>query len=465
MSDLTLLNRSTLAKITDGKIFFSPLSGASSLSAKISQLSANQAVGFADVVKTVFGLDASNGSMQIRTKDAVKLAVAANVFNSSNPRGTYGTVIPAFRSDRGVPAGERLFLTGLRADANSHTNFYIQETSGFPATVRIEFLDAGGAPLGTPRIETLGGFRLVQLGNAAPIGAVSAILTNDVESQGRFLAYATPVDRASGDTWAVGDWARLGAFSGAEPVVIPVAGSAPGANNSFFRTDLAIMNSGDSTASGTLRYIGRGGETAEKAVSINPRAATILVDVVATYFDIRTPTVGYIVFTPTNGNFAVNSRTYTTTQGQAATFGTSIPAVPLASSLRLGQLRQFGGIEDSALATIQAARPGTFRTNFGMVETSGQPVTVRVTLHYTFGTPGNLVTGRGSASREYALSPRQFLQLSRISAEILGSTRDTSFGDMRELQADFEIVNGNGTAMVFISSVDNGTADSTTRID
>jgi len=465
VSDLTLLNRSTLAKITDGKMFFSPLSGAASLSANISQLSANQAVGFADVVKTIFGLDASNGSMQIRSKDAAKLALAANVFNSSNPKGTYGTVIPAFRSDRGVPAGDNLFLTGLRADSNSHTNLYIQETSGFPVTVRIDFYDASGGPLGTPRTETLGGFKLLQLGSAAPIGAVSAILTNDAASQGRFLAYATPVDRASGDTWAVGDWARLGAFSGAEPVVIPVAGSAPGANNAFFRTDLAIMNSGTSTATGTLKYIGRAGETSEKSVSISPRASSILVDVVASYFGITTPTVGYIIFTPASGNFAVNSRTYTTTPGQAATFGTSIPAIPLASSLRVGQMRQFGGIEDSALTTIQAARPGTFRTNFGMVETSGQPATVRVTVHYTFSAAGTLVSGRATASKEYSLAPRQFLQLSRLSAEIMGAARDSSFGDMRDLQVDFEVLSGSGTTIVFVSSVDNGTADSTTRTD
>lgn len=464
VSDLTLLNRSKTAPIVDAKMFFSPLSGGSSLSASIGQLSANRAVGYADVVKTIFGFDAANGSMQLRSRDALKLAVAANVFNSSNPKGTYGTVIPAFRSDRGVPAGDRLFLTGLRADSNSHTNLYIQETAGLPATVRIDFLDTGGAALGT-RTETLGPFKLLQLGNAAPVGAVSAVMTNDVASQGRFLAYATPVDRSSGDTWAVGDWARLGAFSPAEPVVIPVAGSAPGANNSFFRTDLAIMNSGPTAATGTLRYVGRGGETADRTVALGPNSSTILVDVVAAHFNISNPTVGYIVFTPANGNFAVNSRTYTTTQGQSATFGTSIPAIPLASSMRAGQMRQFGGIEDAALGTIQAARPGTFRTNFGMVETSGQPVTVRVTLHYTYSAPGTLAAARASASKEYNLAPRQFLQLSRLSAELIGSSRDASFGDMRDLQADFEVLSGSGTVMVFISSVDNGTADSTTRTE
>lgn len=465
LSDLTLLNRASSGTVSDLRLFFSPISGGAGLTALVPSLAGNEPLALADVVKSVFKYESHNGSMQIRTKDIDKISVSANVFNSSDPKGTYGTVIPPFRSDRAVSPGGSVYLTGLRADATSHTNLYIQETSGSPVTVRVEFRDASGAAVGAPQMHTIGAFKLIQLGRVVPDGAVSSIVTSDASSTGRFLAYATPVDRASGDTWAVADWARLGGFSNSEPVVIPVAGAAPGANNTYFRTDLAIMNSGTTTASGTLTYYGRSGERVERAVSIAAGSTTVLDDVVTTFFNVPAPTVGFILLVPDKGAFVLNSRTYTTVSGSAATFGTSIAAIPVASSLRLGQIRQFGGIEDSALGTIQSARPGTFRTNFGILETSGETVTVRVTARYVHATGASRTAAVAAASKEYTLAPRQFLQLSRVTHELIGPSRDVSLGDLRGVRVDFQVVSGTGSVVVFTSSVDNGTGDSTTRTE
>lgn len=464
LSDLTLLNRSS-APIHDLRMFFTPLSGAAAFSASIRQLNGNDPLVFADVVKSVFKFDAHNGSMQIRTRQADNISLAANVFNSSDPKGTYGTVIPAFRSDRAVAPGGSIYLTGLRADATSHTNLYIQEVHGAPVSARVDFYDANGGSVGAPQTHTLEGFKLIQLGRVVPEGAVSAIVTSDPGSVGHFVAYATPVDRASGDTWAVADWARLGGFSMSEPLLIPVAGAAPGANNTYFRTDLAVMNSGTTQASATLTYYTRSGEKFDRRVEIAPRSTSIMNDVVTTLFNVSTPSVGFILLTPESGNVVASSRTYTTVGGSAATFGTGVATMSVASSLRAGQMRQFGGIEDSALETIQRARPGTFRTNIGMIETSGEAVTVRVTVRYTHVVSASQAAAFAASSKEYELAPRQFLQLSRVTSELIGSARDSSFGDLRGLRVDFEVVRGAGAVVVFTSSIDNGTGDSTTRTE
>ena len=80
----------------------------------------------------------------------------------------------------------------------------------------------------------------------------------------------------------------------------------------------------------------------------------------------------------------------------------------------------------------------------------------------------SFVTGkteiRGTASREFALGPGQFLQVNNISRQIQGQERDTTLGDARNLQLDFEVTAG-GSVIVFTSSIDNGTNDSTLRME
>src|SRR6202011_3058204 len=114
-----------------------------------------------------------------------------------------------------------------------------------------EFIAADGSTLST-RTDQLGPFALVQINSAAPPGAVAAILTNTSSGAGTFLAYATPVDDSSGDNWSIVDWSRYYGYSGGDPMVIPVAGVLQGANNTFFRTDLAVTNTGSTQGSGTL---------------------------------------------------------------------------------------------------------------------------------------------------------------------------------------------------------------------
>ena len=458
VSDLSVLNPIGTHAITDLKMYYTAVGSSitSAQSAPLPTVSSNVSVALADVANSVFGNTSSVASLMIRSADADKLAVNANIFNSSNPAGTFGTAIPTFRSDRAVVASDHLVLTGLRADTSTHTNLFIQETSGAPVTVQTEFFDVNGTSLGT-RTDTAPPFVLLQINSQVPSGAVSAIMTNTGAAPGRFLAYATPVDNNSGDNWAVADWARLAGDPPFAPTVIPVAGSAQGANNTFFRTDLAIMNSGTSSGSGTLTYFPRGGTPVTKTISLGAHQSSIITDVIGTTFTMPS-TLGYMTFTPVTGTFAVNSRTFSTdTSGvKPGTFGSGVPAVANASALVPGSFRAIGNLDDAAPATVLAGRPATFRTNMGIMETSGQPATVRVTLRFTFQLAK--VAGIASASKDYNLAPNQFLQVPMVS-DVIGDANRATLPDLHEIEADFQVINGPGTAVVYTSSTDNGTGD------
>jgi hypothetical protein len=292
---------------------------------------------------------------------------------------------------------------------------------------------------------------------------VAAIFTNTSSGSGKFLAYATPVDNLSGDNWSLVDWSRQLGYSGGDPVVIPVAGVLQGANNTFFRTDATITNTVGSPGAGTLQFFPRSGSPSTRQITLGARQSTTLNDVIGTFFGAASGSVGYLLFTPSAGTFAITNRTYTTAVGQLATFGSAAPTLPASGSLKTGALRAIGSLDDASRATIVAARPATFRTNFGLVETSGNSVTVRVTLRFNYPAGGKL-QAVGSAFKDYTLAPNQFLQLNGIATEILGATRDT-LGDLHALEADFQVISGSGAVAVFTSSIDNGTGDSILRTE
>jgi hypothetical protein len=476
-SDIALINLSGQQTLNNIDLYYTPSGpGATTKKASVSGLVAGTPVALADVVRTVFESDSTLGSLQIRTANVQQLSVNANILLRTREERsrTFGNTIPALRSDRSVGAGQSFFLTGLKKSATSHTNLFIQETSGGAVTVDIAFYDAGGNKLGERTGVTAGAFQLTGLFDspASPVlpdGAVSAVITSRGASTGRFAAYATPVDKVSGDSWSLVDWNAQSAFSGNAEMVIPVAGALRGANNLNFRTDVSVINRGDGQASGILRYIPRLDENRapiDRTITLGPRQSAVLEDATTTLFglDPTQVTLGFMKFLPQTGSMTVTSRNFATEGDDPGTFGTGVATQAIDSSLRLGQVRRIGGVRDSAIASIQQKVPGSFRSNFGMMETTGEaPVTVRVTVHYSF-SGGTKAVARGSGSKEYTLQPNQFVQLSRVSREVLGATRD-DFGDFDNLQVDFMVVGGDGAAAVYVSSVENDTGDSILRVD
>lgn len=463
-SDVNLLNAQGGKSIDDLKLYYlTPASAASSSkSTSINTVPNQTSVALADVVKSVFAGTNEVGTLQVRSKDADKIVASARVLTTNNPSGSFGNTIPVFRSDRSTAAGAALVLNGLRKDSSTHTNLYVQETSGNAATVQIDYIGADGSTVSSSP-QSIDPFKLLQLNNAVPVNAVAAFITNTSTSGGRISAYATPVDEKSTDTWAIADWAQQLGYAGTDPVVIPIAGNVHGANGTFYRTDVAVTNRGTTAAVVSLRYVARSGATIDKQINIDGKQTNALNDVVGNLFNVSGDSTGYIIASPQTGSVAISSRTYTTTGSSDATFGTGVPAIPAAAAIRIGGTKPIAGLADAARTTVVAQRPGTYRTNFGLMETAGQPVTVRVTFRFTF-PAGEKAQGIGAASRDYALNANGFLLLNSIAGEILGTAR-LQYGDLTNVEADFQVVDGAGGVMLFTSSVDNATGDSILRTE
>lgn len=465
ISDVTILNAGNLEDLSDLRIYLVP-GGGSAANGQVAtfnnQLSSNQSLALADVSKSVFNVEGQVSSLQIRTKATSTVRINANIFNTSNPTGTYGTTLPVFRSTHSLGVNEKLYLTGLRKDANGRTNLYLQETKGQAASAQVQFLNAAGTVL-SARTDTVQPFALTLLADAAPPGAAAAIVTNTSPNSARILAHATPVDQLTGDTWSVADWSRQYGYPTSDTVVIPVAGKLRGALNTDFRTDLSIMNVGTSTATGTLRYYQTTPtvQAFDRSLSVAPLESRIHSDVVASLFQITTTSVGFLIFTPTSGSFVTTSRTYTLGTDGVSTYGTGVPTLSSSAGLKPGETRKIFGIEDATSSTVQAGKPGTYRTNLGLAETLGQTVTVRATMRYT--AVQGAAASVGIATADITLQPRQLLLEPSISTRILGSNR-ALFTELRDIQVDFQIV-GTGEAVVFTTSTDNGTNDTALRIE
>ncbi|MDX1583354.1 MAG: hypothetical protein R3338_07100 [Thermoanaerobaculia bacterium] len=472
-SDLSLANVSSQQSLSDIDLYYTSTAGGTPLKTTVNDLTAGTPIALADVVRTVFDSAGTLGSLQIRAPNVEALSVNANILLNTREEGrTFGNTIPALRSDRSVGAGGSFYLTGLKRTDTSHTNLFIQETSGGEIAVDIAFYDEAGTLLGERAGVQAGPFQLVGLFESdaspvLPLGAVSAVITSRGDSTGTFAAYATPVDRVSGDSWSLVDWNTQSAFSGTEEMVVPVAGALRGANNLNFRTDLAVINRENEQASGVLRYIPRPEENQpplDQTITLGAQESVILEDVTTSLFGLDPTqfTLGYMKFIPQSGSVTVTSRNFATEGDDPGTFGTGVATQALSESLTLGDVRKIGGVRDSSEQSILDGVPGTFRSNFGLMETTGQgPVTVKVTVHYSFSN-GTLAVARGTASETYELQPNQFLQKGRVSREILGPSRD-DHGDFDNLQVDFAVVGGDGAAAVWVSSVENDTGDSILR--
>ncbi len=452
---------STLTPLSNLTMIYTPAGAAltASRSFSLSTLSSAQPLGFADFTRTVFEQDSGLGTLQIRGNGVETIDVSASVFNKSNAAGTYGSAVPALRSDRAIAAGERMVIPGvIGSSAAGHTNLMVQETSGNYATVTVNLLDANGNTVRSiPK--SIEPFQHWRENTFAPAGAVAATVSVDAGSTGHVLAYATPVDETSGDTWVVTDWPRVLGYDAGARQIVPIAGRILGGNNNFFRTSLAITNRGTVAATVAVRfYPGAVTRTVSIAAGSTASWGDLLKDLLA-----LDNGLGYLDIDPQGSPVVVTSRTFATVGDSAATFGTAVPALP-AAGMTLGDVERISGFDDADVPTITAKMPATFRTNFGLVETSGKSATVRLTLNFRH-PQGTRLTVVGSASKDITIGPNEFYFRQFIAQEILGDYRQVLQGNLKDLFMEVEIIGGEGSVIGFTSSVDNGSSDQLFKLE
>ncbi len=229
-------------------------------------------------------------------------------------------------------------------------------------------------------------------------------------------------------------------------VFLPSVGHGPGSCVggicTAWRSDVWIFNpSPTQPATVDIFYLQRGAENLnppKKTITVASGETKELADIVSNLFTLDNA-FGAMQFT-SNAPVVVTGQIYdanVVTNRGTGTAGQFFAALPAEAAIRAGQTADVIGVaQDSA---------GVFRTNFGFVETTGNPATVEV----------QRIDGAGSvlATKTYVVGGREPKQLSVLD---IGGPAGTN------QRLRFRVVDGTGRIVAFGSRIDNRTGDPST---
>lgn len=479
-SGLSIVNSFGTSPLQDLRLYFSEPGASQAKVADVQSLSPTQSLSYASVVDGVYELGESSGTIQLRSQRAQSVLTDAVLRNDSAANGLRSMTMPILRSDRGIAAGFALTLPGTRDDDGLETEIYIQELSGNPATAVIKFVDASGNQTGPMMARDIPAFGFTALSGAVPAGTVVTVIRNEEGSPGSLGAWARLVDSQSGDIWAVTDWARVRAFDDGRAMRFPVISSdsiaserkrpvrRPGSGTedvtiepsalSGGRTELVLTNSGTSAASVVIRFYGSSETASEMTVFVDAGHTIVLPDVTAAHG--RGGATGQLVIEPLSGRFSASAR-FVRDAGSGGSIGATIPIVSDSSGMRLGQFVAVPFIDDATRSHSEERLAGTRRTDVGLMESSGSPVKVRISVKVFDGSR----LASAIVHRDFAVGPRELLYVRNISSAIIGPERDVLFGDLKDLQLELQVIEGEGAVTPFVVTVENGSGDTRVRME
>jgi hypothetical protein len=150
----------------------------------------------------------------------------------------------------------------------------------------------------------------------------------------------------------------------AATLVVPVAGTGPGANSSQWQSELTLHTAAPRPVTLTLRFHQGNTVLGPVQVELQPRETLSIADVVRTKFNVANGN-GAIVIDATDRDarsLAVTSRTFNTSPD--GEFGQDIPSVDINDALRAGDIAALSGPSDIA----------TNRFNFGVYVTEAASI-------------------------------------------------------------------------------------------
>ncbi|HEX7140003.1 MAG TPA: hypothetical protein VF219_19280 [Vicinamibacterales bacterium] len=237
-----------------------------------------------------------------------------------------------------------------------------------------------------------------------------------------------------------------GASAPAGTLIVPAVAHADGVGSQFV-SDVRVTNTTDQAIQYLLTFTGiaTDGTQSGKQMKVNIAGGGTLPlnDIVKSWFGAGAAGeggIGSIEVRPLNapsnsaGHATVGaSRTYASTP--TGTFGQFIPALPTANFL--------GKSDASFISLQQVAQSTAFRTNFGLVEGSGQPATVQL----------KLFNGQGVqlGTKTYNLSPYELQQFS-MGAEFSGV-------NVADARVEAKVISDTGKISAYASVIDNTTND------
>ncbi|MGA7614467.1 MAG: hypothetical protein WBX15_04730 [Thermoanaerobaculia bacterium] len=414
-------------------------------------------IAFDDVVKTWYGVgalnDGANGTLEIRplnasgknAADGLSLATVATsrTYNRS-AAGTFGQFIPGVPIAKligktlGDGAKALLSMQQISQGGPFRTNFGIVEGSGQPATAMLSVFDNGGAKLGDFTIP-LKPFEHVQLnsylaeqGISVADGRAEVSLLSDT---GKVMSYASVVDGRTGDPMFI-PGTNVAANKSDRYVLAGVADF--NTEIVHWRSDVRLFNGGTSPVTATITFYPQ--DSTEPAgsvqVTVAPGEVKALDDVLGSVFG-ETNTGGMLqITTPSQSSLVVTGRTYN--KEDSGTYGQFIQGVTPADAVGAGE---------RALQITQVEQSDRFRTNLGIAEVSGSPVTVEIQAIV----PNTKATPKITVQ----LGANEFEQLNAV------LTDRFNLSDVYNARISVKVVGGSGRILAYGSAVDNKTQDPT----
>jgi len=414
-----------------------------------------QTIAMDDMIKRWYGQgslgDGTNGTLEIRPLDfAAKIGpdaisfvtIASSRSYNKTSTGTLGQFVPAIAFanfvGKSLPnsPSSTLSLQQIVQNASYRTNLGLVEGSGKSANVEVTVFNATGQPL-TSFTQLLKPFEHQQLNSFL---AQRGIILNDgrvevkvLSDTGRITTYASVVDSITNDPLLV-PGVQLSQISANKFVLPGVADFNNG--SASWRTDLRVFNASNAAVTARIDFYEQD-QSAPKVttVQVAPGEVKSIDNILRSVFD-KTNTGGAVhVTTPTATSLVVSGRTYD--QRASGTYGQFIGAVTEADAV---------GVGGRALQIQQLEESDRFRTNLGIAEVSGKPVTVEITAIV----PDSLVAPK----RVVTLQANQFSQLTQV-------IRSMNLTDVYNARITLRVISGEGKITAYGSVVDNQTQDPT----
>jgi hypothetical protein len=370
-------------------------------------------------------------------------AASSRTYNFT-PTGTFGQYIPAVRFADFVgkavngAAPSILSLQQVAESSAFRANFGFAEAAGAPADLSVRVYDTANNLVKTIGVSLKAGEHQQLNGMLASNGVTNLangrVEVEVVNGDGKVTAYVSEVDNKTNDPLLVSAVLKGGIT--ANKWVVP--GVAYINNPSaFWVTDMRVFNAGSSATPATITFYAEREPSVSQSiqVTLQPGEIQVFDNVIAQHFAALGRATGSIaVTTPADANLTVTARTYNQTAN--GTYGQFVPGVTPAESV---------GVNDRALQILQLEQSPRLRTNIGLLETSGAPVTIEVSAII----PDALVTPVVT----YDLQPNEFRQISLADfagGQALYNTRVT-----------VKVISGTGRVTAYGSAIDELKGDPT----
>lgn len=396
-------------------------SGGGSVATRTVVLAPRQSLTYANALFDLFGLSSGAGAMAIEATSAgavADLRVTSRTFTTGT-RGTYGQAVPDVQPE----ALERtLYVTGIAATDDFRTNIGLVNRGSSAVEATLTLLAHSGSTVASKTVSLpANSFQQRPLGELFPevADAAHSVLTMRLvaASADTVSAYASVVDNQTQDPIYV----QAVPASQGGALTIPVVGRAPGANGTFWRSDVTLYNPNGNQIALSLRYNGT-----TRTLVLGGGDTEVLADILSQFGQTSGSGTLTVSWSASTGP-VVTSRTYTTVE-TGGTYGQSIdPVAAFASRAWVPGLRN----------------DGSYRTNVGFVNGGTETETVTVTLLSSFGTELGRTTLTLNAG-----------QLMQTSAAALFPNANLAAGFTLAVEGD-----ANAKVFAYGSMVDNGSGD------